>query len=120
MPAVRLAKSLPLAVSELAILVAPLTLPAASLERKAVIFVADTEKRALPSEDSISRLFGLSRAEARLVRKLAEGLRLEEAAEKCGITPSTARTYLKQCFQKTGTDRQAELVRLILTTPELS
>ena len=87
---------------------------------RAVIFVADTEKRALPSEDSIGRLFGLSRAESKLVRCLAEGERIEQAAEICGVTTSTARTYLKQIFQKTGTDRQVDLVRLVLTTPELS
>ena len=40
-----------------------------------------------------------------------------EAAEELGVTTETARTYLKQVFSKTGTGRQAELVRLVVTAP---
>jgi DNA-binding CsgD family transcriptional regulator len=50
---------------------------------------------------------------------MASGNSLDEAAEKMNVTVSTARTYLKQVFSKTGTGRQAELMRLILTSPAL-
>jgi DNA-binding CsgD family transcriptional regulator len=36
------------------------------------------------------------------------------AARRHGITPATAKTYLSSIFEKTGTHRQAELVRLLL------
>ena len=57
------------------------------------------------------------RSEARLARLLADGLSLEQAAEMQGTKISTARSRLKHIFTKTGTNRQASLVRLILTGP---
>lgn len=89
-------------------------------EPLAAIYVNDGERSTLPEPEALSKLFGLSVGEARLARALAEGLRLEDAAEACGLTISTARTYIKQAFAKTGTSRQAELVKLILTTPPVS
>lgn len=84
---------------------------------RAAVFVADTENQPLPMPEAIGRMFGVSRAEARLIHALVGGARLEEAAAQCGVTPSTARSYLKQVFEKTNTNRQAELIKLILTTP---
>ena len=60
-------------------------------------------------------IFGLTGAEARLARLLVGGASLAEAAERLRIQEPTARTYLKQMFLKTGTNRQAALVRLLLT-----
>lgn len=86
-------------------------------EAAALLLVADPESMPTPSSETIRRLFGLSDAEARLARELALGGRLEEAAAATGLTIGSARIYLKRIFAKTGTGRQAELVRLILTTP---
>lgn len=86
---------------------------------RAVIFVADTENQPLPTPDAIARMFGVSRAESRLIHALVGGARLEEAAEQCGVTSSTARSYLKQVFEKTNTRRQAELIKLVLTSPKV-
>jgi DNA-binding NarL/FixJ family response regulator len=86
---------------------------------RAVVFVADTENQPLPAPDAIARMFGLSRAESRLVHALIGGARLDEAAEQCGVTSSTARSYLKQVFEKTNTSRQAELIKLVLTSPKV-
>lgn len=41
---------------------------------------------------------------------------LRSAATKLGITYGTARARLAEIFQKTETRRQAELVRLLLST----
>lgn len=87
--------------------------------REAVIFVADTEDQPLPTPEAIGKLFGLSRAESRIAHALAQGARIEEAAERCGVTVSTARSYLKQAFEKTNTGRQADLIKLILTSPRV-
>jgi DNA-binding CsgD family transcriptional regulator len=64
----------------------------------------------------LSGLFGLTRSEALLARALTSGKTLEESAQELGITISSARTYLKRAFGKTNTNRQAELIRLILTS----
>jgi len=60
------------------------------------------------------RAHGFTAAEARLVRALCAGDRLDEAAARFGIGRETVRTQLRQAFQKTGTHRQADLVRLVL------
>ena len=84
---------------------------------RAVLFLTDPEAQPRISANVIATLFGLTDSEARLVRALAEGRRLNEAADAIGVTVSSARTYLKQVFSKTETSRQAELVQLVLTSP---
>lgn len=88
-------------------------------ERRALLFVTDPDAQALPDTETIARLFKVSSAESKLVRDLVSGLTLEQAAEKSGITIGTARTYLKQIFSKTDTNRQSELVKLVLTSPRI-
>jgi len=60
-------------------------------------------------------LFGLAPAECVLIALLAEGCSVRTAAERLAITHESARTYLKRALHKTGTRRQAELVRLVLS-----
>ncbi|HVZ08845.1 helix-turn-helix transcriptional regulator [Rhodopila sp.] len=45
------------------------------------------------------------------------GERVREYAGRVGISVNTANTQLKQVFLKTDTNRQAELVRLLLSNP---
>jgi DNA-binding CsgD family transcriptional regulator len=63
------------------------------------------------------RLYGLSRAEARVAALLGQGMRLEEVGQALGLTYETVRKHLKQIFAKTATDRQAELVRTLSLGP---
>lgn len=66
--------------------------------------------------DPICRLHALSPVETRLVSELATGATLCEAAKALRIREPTARSYLKQIFVKTDTRRQADLVRLMLSS----
>ncbi len=59
----------------------------------------------------IGLLFRLSPAEARLATALASGKSVTDFAHQRGITLGTARVQLKQVLAKTGTNRQAELIR---------
>ena len=103
------------------ILAAPLKAPFSDdAEPLVALFVSDPDNQPLPSPSAISGLFGLTPAEARVVHELIKGSSLDEAANNAGVTVSTARTYLKQVFSKTNTNRQAELVKLVLTYPRLS
>jgi DNA-binding CsgD family transcriptional regulator len=83
----------------------------------AIVFVGDPDRVAEMEPARICQLYGLSRAEARVVALLAGGNRLDAVAETLGVTYDTVRKHLKQVFGKTGTDRQAELVRLLVTGP---
>lgn len=82
----------------------------------AVVLVTDPD-RPLEATGVLERLYGLTAAEARLARVVASGRSLHEAADALGITLNTARWTLKNVFAKTDTDRQAALVRLLLTGP---
>lgn len=68
------------------------------------------------SLEMLKEMFHLTQSEARLALALGEGHTLAEAATILGLTLQTARTYSKRIFQKTGTRRQAELVRTLLTS----
>lgn len=61
-------------------------------------------------------LFGFTGAEVRLAKLLVRGASLAEAAETLRIQMPTARTYLKQAFAKSGTNRQAALVQTLLSS----
>ncbi|MGE0408235.1 MAG: helix-turn-helix transcriptional regulator [Amphiplicatus sp.] len=74
----------------------------------------DLENQIEASPEAFSIALGLSAAEARLVQALSRGLDLESASSEINISVSTARSYLKSIFEKTGVTRQAELIRLAL------
>jgi hypothetical protein len=51
-----------------------------------------------------------------LVLELVNGLSLCEASERRGIRQTTARAQLRSIFAKTGTQKQTELMRMILNS----
>jgi len=85
--------------------------------RAAAIYLTDPQNPFELDSSKLRRLYKLTPAEARLAAHLAQGSRLEDAAVDLGVSLNTVRTHLKRIFSKTGTDRQAELVRLIISGP---
>ena len=81
--------------------------------RLTVLLINDPEQQEPLDRDSLSRLFGLTAAEAAVAQAVAKGLGLQHAVEELGISINTVRTHQKRVFQKTGTSRQAELVKLM-------
>ena len=75
--------------------------------------------RRVATAKQLMELFGLSAAEARLTRALARGESLDYFVATQGIRMPTARSQLRSAFAKTGTDRQAELVRLVIGVPAI-
>ncbi|HSO41990.1 MAG TPA: helix-turn-helix transcriptional regulator [Rhodospirillales bacterium] len=86
-------------------------------EPVAIVFIGDPEHRGEIDPMRLCDLYGLSRAEARVAALLAQGHRLDETAQILGVAYETVRKHLKQIFSKTGTDRQAELVRMLVGGP---
>jgi DNA-binding CsgD family transcriptional regulator len=81
------------------------------------VFVTDPGARPNVNHTVLGELYGLTSAEARLAAVLLEANGIAAAAGELGISVNTARTHLKRVFCKTGTRRQAELVRLLLCGP---
>ncbi len=67
----------------------------------------------------VAQAFDLTPAESRVGIQLAQGQTIEKIATNNGVSMATVRTQLKSLFAKTGTNRQADLVRLITTLPEI-
>jgi len=86
-------------------------------ERCAAIFIGSASVRQPVSVSALQTLFGLTVAEARLTSLLAGGASLGEAAERSHISKNTARVQLKSIFSKMGVNRQAELIKRVLTSP---
>ncbi len=80
------------------------------------IYVATTDRAASVTPAACATMFGLSRAEAALLLELLSGGSILSASLALGVSESTARTQLRSMFVKTGTHRQADLVRLVLTS----
>lgn len=78
------------------------------------LVICDPEAEAAIPGEWLQQCYGLTRREAALASCLGQGLSLREAAGINGVTYETARWHLKNIFQKTGTARQADLVRLML------
>lgn len=70
----------------------------------------DMADRRLPM---LARRHGLTPAETRVLAELAQGARPAEIAQHLGVSIHTVRAHLRQLFDKTGSRRQAELVRLV-------
>jgi DNA-binding CsgD family transcriptional regulator len=83
-------------------------------ESAAIIYLFDPERDLAPLVEPACKLYGLSPVETRLTCLLADGINLAEAAVRMHVREQTARSYLKQIFLKTETNRQAELVWLML------
>jgi DNA-binding CsgD family transcriptional regulator len=68
--------------------------------------------------DTASKVFGLSPAQHRLASAVVEGMPLTDAAEREGVSLSTAKTQLQRVFDKVGVRTQPALVRALLAVTE--
>ncbi|MDX2265264.1 MAG: helix-turn-helix transcriptional regulator [Hyphomicrobiales bacterium] len=98
--------------------VLPLSTPrrGAAVEPKAVaaVFIKRPIDEAA-SVTALTRLYNLTKAEAKMLGPVLSGKTVPEAAEEIGVAVSTARTHLNHIFAKTNVARQSELMRLAAT-----
>ena len=62
----------------------------------------------------LAEVFDLTRAESAVAAAVGRGESLRDFAARAGIAEGTARRHLERIFLKTGVERQAQLVRLVL------
>ena len=104
----------------LSVLIAPMMPTAASLlsqSPRVALFITDPDAVQPTNLEHLTSLFGLTPAESGIADQLLQGKSLEEAACQPGVALQTARTQLKRIFGKTYTNRQSELMRLLLASP---
>jgi DNA-binding CsgD family transcriptional regulator/PAS domain-containing protein len=98
----------------------PVPIDAVGLERGRVlvaVFVADPHANPPDMVSVLQTAYGLTPAEASLVELLAQDTpSLVDAADRLGVSQTTVKTHLKHCYQKTGAQRQTELIRLALAS----
>jgi DNA-binding CsgD family transcriptional regulator/PAS domain-containing protein len=79
----------------------------------ALAFVNDPGHGFSPPDDILAQLFGLTPRETRLAIGLLNGKTVNDLAADFAVTPATLRTQLQAVFDKTGTNRQGDLMRLL-------
>lgn len=87
--------------------------PAWTHPPRVIIYMNMLGRQQMPSPQRLRQLFDLTGREAALTIVLARGLTVVEAAADLGLSPQTARAYLRQIFDKVGVTRQADLIRRI-------
>ncbi len=83
-------------------------------EPRALLLIIDPERQPEPSAQLLSRLYGMTKAEAAVAIRLLQGDGIKPIAESMCLSIGTVKTHLQHIFDKTDTHRQAELVRLLL------
>jgi len=79
----------------------------------AAVFVQRAALDAPSPQEVIGKLYKLTPSELRVLLTIVQVGGPAEAAEALGIAESTAKTHLHRLFVKTGTKRQADLVKLM-------
>jgi DNA-binding CsgD family transcriptional regulator len=95
---------------EIATATIPWTFPRCAV---AIVLVSDPEP-AKARVESLRDRFGFTPAEATFALEIIKGDGRQAAADRLGISVATARSHLSSIFDKTGSRRQAELVRLLM------
>lgn len=85
-------------------------------EPSALVFISDVASQRTSAE-ALAEAFGLRPSEGRLLHVLLDGHSLVEAAARIGISINTAKSQLKELFDKMGCTRQADLVRTAMAHP---
>ncbi|MBZ9701822.1 MULTISPECIES: helix-turn-helix transcriptional regulator [unclassified Mesorhizobium] len=79
----------------------------------AAVFISTTTSASPLPEAVLTTLFDLTPAEARVLLRIGSGLSASKSALALGIGENTLKTHLNRIFAKTGTRRQADLVKLV-------
>ena len=79
----------------------------------AAMFVHKAHLDVPAAPEVMARAFGLTVTELRVLTAIVSVGGVPETAEALGIAETTAKTHLHRVFAKTGTSRQADLVRLV-------
>jgi DNA-binding CsgD family transcriptional regulator len=78
----------------------------------AALFVRRAELDSQSGGELVARTFGLTPAELRVLLAIVDVGGVPETSKALGVAETTVKTHLSRVFSKTGTSRQADLVKL--------
>ena len=83
-------------------------------ENSFVVFLSDLSQRQLHNKAALARRFSLTPTELQVASLLTDGLTKQEMCEQMKVSAATMAYHLRNLFSKTDTNRQAELVALLM------
>lgn len=85
----------------------------------AAVFITDSATPSRPPSDALALLYKLTPAETRVFELVLMGMTPAEISQDVCISIPTVRTHLSRVFEKTGCERQADLVQLASRLPRI-
>ncbi len=82
-----------------------------------ILLITDPERSVNFPDDALHALYSFTAAEAQVANGLLMGYSAEEIASLRRVSAATVRQQIKSMLNKTGTSRQTEMVRLLMTLP---
>ncbi|WP_127753275.1 helix-turn-helix transcriptional regulator [Devosia sp. 1566] len=79
----------------------------------AAVFVRETSIDVGSAISAATKLYKFTPAECRVLAEIVDHGGLEHIATRLGVTRRTVQTHLEHLFEKTGSKRQADLVKLV-------
>jgi DNA-binding CsgD family transcriptional regulator len=85
----------------------------AATRATAAVFVHRAGLKSLSAPEMIAKAYGLTPTELRVLLAIVEIGGVPDVAKALGIAETTVKTHLSHLYAKTGTTRQADLVKLV-------
>ena len=82
-----------------------------------LLMVSDLRGQSSAERSTIASIFNLSEREAELAEFFSCGLRVDEIAQRMGVSTNTVRVHLRHVFSKTGCSSQIQLARTFARVP---
>jgi DNA-binding CsgD family transcriptional regulator/PAS domain-containing protein len=81
----------------------------------AAVFIATSAQAMPPPRDALISLFNLTPSETRILLEIGAGSNVRETALALKLSENTIKSHLARVYAKTGTSRQVELVKLLIS-----
>ncbi len=79
---------------------------------QAALFIASASTPPQMPRAALTLFYDLTNAEAQVFELIVDGKTQSQIAHALGVAPSTVKTHLRHVFDKTGCNRQADLIKL--------
>ncbi len=78
-------------------------------------FITDPQAVQLPDTTQLCAIYDLTPAQAKVACEFASGGTYKQVAQRLRVSEETVRAHIKEIYPKTRVNRQADLVRLVLS-----